>query len=74
MAREFEMSIVGELSYFRSLQIKQMDKGIFVSQSTYAKNLIKRFGMQTSKTARMLMSTTTKLSCDDAGEKDKNYI
>ncbi|KAL0847150.1 hypothetical protein Bca101_020396 [Brassica carinata] len=69
MTKEFEMSMVGELSYFLGLQIKQMKDGIFVSQSTYAKNLVKRFGMQTSKTARTPMSTTTKLSRDERGKR-----
>src|SRR5690606_29062652 len=32
MTKEFEMSMVGELSYFLGLQIKQMDDGITVSQ------------------------------------------
>ena len=69
MTKEFEMSMVGELTYFLGLQIKQMDDGIFVTQSTYAKNLIKRFAMVTCKTARTPMSTTTKLSRDEDGRK-----
>ncbi|XP_013624832.1 PREDICTED: uncharacterized mitochondrial protein AtMg00810-like [Brassica oleracea var. oleracea] len=68
MTKEFEMSMVGELSYFLGLQVKQLTDGITVSQSTYAKNLIKRFGMQTSKTAKTPMSTTTKLSRDSDGK------
>ena len=32
MANEFEMSMIGELSYFLGLQIKQMKNGTFVSQ------------------------------------------
>ena len=32
MANEFEMSIIGELSYFLGLQIKQLKNGTFVSQ------------------------------------------
>ena len=30
MASEFEMSMIGQLSYFLGLQIKQMKNGIFV--------------------------------------------
>ena len=67
MMKEFEMSMVGGLTYFLGLQIRQIDDGIFVTQSTYAKNLVKRFGMVTSKTARTPMSTTTKLSRDEEG-------
>ena len=32
MANEFEMSMIGELSYFLGLQIKQMKNGTYVSQ------------------------------------------
>jgi hypothetical protein len=29
MSREFEMSMIGELSFFLGLQIKQLKEGIF---------------------------------------------
>lgn len=76
MTKEFEMSRVGELSYFLGLKIKQLPDGITVSQSTYPKNLIKRFGIQTSKIAKTPMSTTTKWSRDDEGKlvDEKLYI
>jgi len=32
MAQEFEMSMIGEPSYFLGLQIKQMKNGTYVSQ------------------------------------------
>ena len=35
--KEFEMSMVGELNYFLGLQAKQLEDGIFISQSKYAK-------------------------------------
>ena len=41
MAKEFEMSMVGELSFFLGLQIKQSEHGIFLSQSKYAHNILK---------------------------------
>ncbi|KAG7559036.1 Integrase catalytic core [Arabidopsis thaliana x Arabidopsis arenosa] len=68
MTKEFEMSMVGAMSYFLGLQIKQTDEGIHISQGTYAKELIQRFGLQTSKTSKTPMSSTTKLSADEAGE------
>jgi hypothetical protein len=46
MANEFEMSMIGELSYFLGLQIKQMKNGTFVSQGKYIKDMIKKFGLQ----------------------------
>ncbi|KAG7599440.1 Ribonuclease H-like superfamily [Arabidopsis suecica] len=69
MTTEFRMSMVGELKYFLGLQVNQTDEGITISQSTYAQNLVKRFGMCSSKSARTPMSTTMKLSKDEAGEK-----
>ena len=45
MKNEFEMSMVGELTYFLGLQVKQINEGIFISQSKYAKNLVKKFGL-----------------------------
>ena len=41
IANEFEMSMIGELSYFLGLQIKQLKNGIFVSQGKYIKDMIK---------------------------------
>ena len=37
MANKFEMFIIGELSYFLSLQIKQLKNGTFVSQGNTSK-------------------------------------
>ena len=39
MEKEFEISMVGELTFFLGLQVKQKKEGIFVSQEKYAKTL-----------------------------------
>jgi hypothetical protein len=58
MASEFEMSMIGKLSYFLGLQIKQMKNGTFVSQGKYIKDLLKKFGMDDAKAwIVMLMAT-----------------
>jgi hypothetical protein len=49
MAKEFEMSMIGELSFFLGLQIKQMKEGTFVSQTKYIKDMLKKFGMEDVK-------------------------
>ena len=49
MANEFEMSMIGELSYFLGLQFKQMKNGTFVSQGKYIKDMLKKFGMNETK-------------------------
>ena len=67
MKREFEMSMVGELYYFLRLQVKQRKDGIFISHKKYAKNLVKRFGLDSKKHTSSLMSSSAKLSHDAAG-------
>ncbi|KAK0575374.1 hypothetical protein LWI29_038069 [Acer saccharum] len=68
MSHEFEMSLVGELSYFLGLQIRQLDDGIFITQAKYAKNLVKKFGLENAKHCDTPMSTTLKLSKDTSGK------
>ena len=46
MSFEFEMSLVGKLTYFLTLQVKQTGNGTYISQTKYAKNLVKRFGLE----------------------------
>ncbi|KAL4032765.1 hypothetical protein IC575_005847 [Cucumis melo] len=48
MKSEFEMSLEGELSCFLGLEIKQRSGGMFISQEKYAKNLVKKFGLDQS--------------------------
>ena len=67
MKREFEISMVGELNYFLRLQVKQRKDGIFISQEKYAKNLVKRFGLNSKKHISTPMSSLAKLSLDAAG-------
>ena len=68
MKREFEISMVGELNYFLRLQVKKREDGIFISQEKYAKNLVKRFGLDSKKHTSTPMSSSAKLSCDAARE------
>ena len=66
MKREFKLSMVGELNYFLGLQVKQRKDGIFISQEKYAKNLVKRFGLDSKKHTSTPMSSLAKLSRDVA--------
>ena len=52
MANEFEMSMIEELSYFLSIQIKQMKNCTFVSQGKYIKDMLKKFGMEDAVDAK----------------------
>lgn len=67
MQSEFEMSLVGELTYFLGLQVKQMDDTIFISQSKYAKSIVKKFGMENSSYKRIPAPTHLKLTKDEKG-------
>ena len=56
MQAEFEMSMIGDLTHFLGLQICQQDSSIFLSQSKYAKNLVKKFGLESASFVRTLIS------------------
>jgi hypothetical protein len=46
MQNEFEMSLLGELSFFLGLQIRQSNQRIFISQTKYIREMLNRFGME----------------------------
>ena len=64
----FEMSIVGELTYFLGLQVKQTNSGIYINQAKYARNLVKRFGLDNAAHAKTPMAANAKLTNDSSGE------
>ena len=64
MQAEFEMSMIGELSHFFGLQIRQQESSIFLSQSKYARNLVKKFGLESTSSDRTPMSLNVKLTVD----------
>jgi hypothetical protein len=65
MKNEFEMSLLGELSYFLGLKIRQSNQGIFISQTKYIKEMLKRFGMEDCKPVITPMQASCRLSKDD---------
>jgi hypothetical protein len=65
MQNEFEMSLLGGLSFFLGLHICQRNQGIFISQTKYIREMIKRFGMEDCKPVTTPMQTSCKLSKDD---------
>jgi hypothetical protein len=65
MHNEFEMSLLGELSFFLGLQIRQSNQGIFISQTKYIREMLKRFRMEDCKLVITPMQTNCKLSKDD---------
>jgi hypothetical protein len=45
MENDFQMSMMGELTFFLGIQVKQTKQGTFVHQVKYTKNLMKKFNM-----------------------------
>jgi hypothetical protein len=68
MSRKFEMSMIGELTFFLRLQIKQTREGTFVHQGKYTKDVLKKFDMGEGRPLSMPMSTTMALNEDKEGE------
>ena len=65
MNKEFEMSMIGEMKYFPGLQIVQNKEGIFISQTKYLKDLLKRFGLETCKPVGIPLVIEHKFSTKD---------
>nr|AAL75979.1 putative pol protein [Zea mays] len=80
MTQKFEMSMMGELTYFLGFQVKQLKDGTFLSQTKHTQDLLKRFGMKDAKPAKTPMGTDghvdlNKGDSDYAGCKvDRKYI
>jgi hypothetical protein len=62
------MSMMGELTFFLGLQVKQTKQGTIVHQVKYTKDLMKNFNMAELKLMSTLMSTATSLGPDEDGD------
>ena len=65
------MSMIGELTFFLGLQIKQVKEGTFIHQGKYTKDVLKKFDMGEAKSLSTLMSTATAL---DGTRKENQWI
>ncbi|GJV38400.1 uncharacterized mitochondrial protein-like protein [Tanacetum coccineum] len=68
MHKKFQMSSMGELTFFLGLQVKQKEDGIFISQDKYVTEILKKFGFTDVKTASTPMETQKLLLKDEDGE------
>ena len=66
MAQKFEMSMMGELKFFLGLQVRQLPDGIFISQSKYIVDLLKKFGYTDASPAKTPMTTAHHLTADSS--------
>ena len=60
------MNMMGELTFFLGLQIKQLSEGISIIQEKYTKELLKKFNMFDFKPIDTHMGTNSKLAADEA--------
>ncbi|GJS95595.1 putative ribonuclease H-like domain-containing protein [Tanacetum coccineum] len=68
MHEKFQMSSIGELTFFLGLQVQQKKDGIFISQDKYVVEILKKFRFTEVKTASTPMETQKPLLKDEDGE------
>nr|GEW34691.1 hypothetical protein [Tanacetum cinerariifolium] len=64
MVKRFEMSMMGEMKFFLGLQVNQFSNRIFINQSKYILDILKRFGMENYDTVPTPMVEQAKLKLD----------
>ncbi|GJZ14710.1 putative ribonuclease H-like domain-containing protein, partial [Tanacetum coccineum] len=65
MKSRFQMSSMGELTFFLGLQVKQKEDGIFLSQDKYVAEILKKFDFENVKTASTPIETQKPLVKDE---------
>nr|GEV78369.1 retrotransposon protein, putative, unclassified [Tanacetum cinerariifolium] len=68
MHKKFQMSSMGELTFFLGLQVKQKEDGIFISQDMYVNEILNTFVFSNVKTVSTPMETHKTLLKDEKGE------
>nr|GEV56935.1 uncharacterized mitochondrial protein AtMg00810-like [Tanacetum cinerariifolium] len=68
MKDKFQMSLMGELTFFLGLQVKQNPDGIFISHDKYVAEILRKFGLNDRKLASTPIDTEKPLLKDPDGE------
>jgi len=68
MTKRFEMSMMGELTFFLGFQIKQLKDGTFISQTKYTNDMLKKFDMENAKPIKTPMPTNGHLDLNEDGK------
>ncbi|GKA44417.1 putative ribonuclease H-like domain-containing protein [Tanacetum coccineum] len=68
MHKRFQMSSMGELTFFLGLQVQQNKDEIFISQDKYVVEILKKFDFATVKTARTPMEPNKALIKDEEAD------
>ncbi|GJT94569.1 retrovirus-related pol polyprotein from transposon TNT 1-94 [Tanacetum coccineum] len=67
MSSKFQMSMMGQMSFFLGLQVSQSPRGIFINQAKYALETLKKYGMDLSDPVDTPMVDRLKLDEDLMG-------
>ncbi|GJS16946.1 retrovirus-related pol polyprotein from transposon TNT 1-94, partial [Tanacetum coccineum] len=67
MKSRFEMSMMGEMTFFLGLQVNQSPRGIFINQSNYVLEILKKYGMESCDPVGTPMEIKDKLDLDQNG-------
>ncbi|GJU80904.1 putative ribonuclease H-like domain-containing protein [Tanacetum coccineum] len=67
MHKRFQMSSMGELTFFLGLQVKQQPDGIFISQDKYVADILKKFDFLSIRTATTPIESNKPLVKDEDG-------
>ncbi|GJS05422.1 putative ribonuclease H-like domain-containing protein [Tanacetum coccineum] len=68
MHKRLEMSLMGELTFFFGLQVKQKEDVIFIIQDKYVGEILKKFGFSSIRTTSTPMETNKALTKDEDGK------
>ncbi|GKB07772.1 retrovirus-related pol polyprotein from transposon TNT 1-94 [Tanacetum coccineum] len=68
MCSKFKMSMMGKISFFLGLQISQSPRGIFINQSKYALESLKKYGYESCDPVDTPMVEKSKLDEDKEGK------
>nr|GEX25157.1 hypothetical protein [Tanacetum cinerariifolium] len=74
MMDKFQMSFMGELTFFLGLQVKQKDDGIFISQDKYVAKILRKFGFTNVKSASTPIETEKPLLKDPDVKRNFRYL
>ncbi|KAJ9548445.1 hypothetical protein OSB04_020988 [Centaurea solstitialis] len=68
MTEEFKMSMMGEINFFLGLQVRQFSDGIFINQSKYIFDLLKKYDMSGCHSIGTPMATGNSIGPDHEGK------
>ena len=68
ITNEFEMTDIGQMSYFLGLEVKQSEDGIFMSQKKYEEQILSKFRMKKCKSVSTPVEAGMKLEIDSIRE------